>query len=454
MKNYRKSKWYAAAALLLAGILSGSMMVSAADTQETENETAGGTYAFISKSLGNPYNFAMADGFQEVVEAAGGECVVNHPMNPYADDQITIIDSLISQQVDAIAIAANDETRLTESLNEAKEAGIQVITLDSDTDPSARTTFCNQADTELIAQTMMDAIYDIAGGEGEYAILSTTTYATNQNAWLDAMADVAASPAADTRAFCYIGYLNVLHIMGVDETYHCTQLFCVRRAAAGGKILRAEILRHPEKHTPQFTEKGTDTEFALKVPLMIQLDQLQHSRYSRKIFRTIRTENPNVQRLAIQYRMKIFSFHPAAIHPGKKYRIKHLGVQTAFSFLLRPGIVDNLRIDKRHVSRMKQKGMIRRLKTVCAGHYIIDLQRRMPVPAPSNEMIQFHFQAGIGKLVGQRSHNLLSVFIQTKFVRNNHNNAPPLTAVSTSVISVYPHLKNNKQKIFLQFKIP
>lgn len=405
MKNYRKSKWYAAAALLLAGILSGSMMVSAAETQETENETAGGTYAFISKSLGNPYNFAMADGFQEVVEAAGGECVVNHPMNPYADDQITIIDSLISQQVDAIAIAANDETRLTESLNEAKEAGIQVITLDSDTDPSARTTFCNQADTELIAQTMMDAIYDIAGGEGEYAILSTTTYATNQNAWLDAMADVAASPAVDTRAFCYIGYLNVLHIMGLDETYHCTRLFCVRRAAAGGKILRAEILRHPEKHTPQFTEKGTDTEFALKVPLMIQLDQLQHSRYSRKIFRTIRTENPYVQRLAIQY-------------------------------------------------RMKQKGMIRRLKTVCAGHYIIDLQRRMPVPAPSNEMIQFHFQAGIGKLVGQRSHNLLSVFIQTKFVRNNHNNAPPLTAVSTSVISVYPHLKNNKQKIFLQFKIP
>lgn len=211
MKNYGKSRWSALAALLLAGVLSAGTIVQAAETQESENEetqtaetenagtqdgegsAAGGTYAFISKSLDNPYNFAMADGFQEVIEAAGGECVINHPMNPYADDQITIIDSLISQQVDAIAIAANDETRLTESLNEAKEAGIQVITLDSDTDHTARATFCNQADTELIARAMMDAVYDIAGGEGEYAILSTTTYATNQNAWLDAMDEIAAS---------------------------------------------------------------------------------------------------------------------------------------------------------------------------------------------------------------------------------------------------------------------
>ncbi|HJD25435.1 MAG TPA: substrate-binding domain-containing protein [Candidatus Blautia intestinipullorum] len=184
MKNQKTISFAAAAALLFTGISAGGVIVQGAETQEA------GTYAFISKSMDNPYNFAMAEGFQEVIEEAGGECVVNHPLNPYADDQITIIDSLISQHVDAIAIAANDETRLTESLNEAKAAGIQIITLDSDTDHSARTTFCNQADTELIAQTMMDAVYDISGGEGEYAILSTTTYATNQNAWLEAHPDL------------------------------------------------------------------------------------------------------------------------------------------------------------------------------------------------------------------------------------------------------------------------
>lgn len=187
MKN-RKTKWMTLTALFLTGVLAGGMMVQGAETSE-----GGGKYAFISKSMDNPYNFAMAEGFQEVIEEAGGECVINHPLNPYADDQITLIDSLISQDVDAIAIAANDETRLTEALNEAKEAGIQVITVDSDTDHSARSTFCNQASTELIAQTMMDAVYDITGGEGQYAILSTTPYATNQNAWLEAMQTLADS---------------------------------------------------------------------------------------------------------------------------------------------------------------------------------------------------------------------------------------------------------------------
>lgn len=114
MKNQKTISFAAAAALLFTGISAGGVIVQGAETQEA------GTYAFISKSMDNPYNFAMAEGFQEVIEEAGGECVVNHPLNPYADDQITIIDSLISQHVDAIAIAANDETRLTESLNEAK----------------------------------------------------------------------------------------------------------------------------------------------------------------------------------------------------------------------------------------------------------------------------------------------------------------------------------------------
>ena len=33
----------------------------------------------------------------------------------------------------------------------------------------------------------MDAVLDIAGGEGQFAILSATSQAANQNAWIDAM---------------------------------------------------------------------------------------------------------------------------------------------------------------------------------------------------------------------------------------------------------------------------
>ena len=33
----------------------------------------------------------------------------------------------------------------------------------------------------------MDAVLDISGGEGQFAILSATSQSANQNAWIDAM---------------------------------------------------------------------------------------------------------------------------------------------------------------------------------------------------------------------------------------------------------------------------
>ena len=40
---------------------------------------------------------------------------------------------------------------------------------------------------EVIAQALMDAVLDISGGEGQFAILSATSQSANQNAWIDAM---------------------------------------------------------------------------------------------------------------------------------------------------------------------------------------------------------------------------------------------------------------------------
>ena len=65
--------------------------------------------------------------------------------------------------------------------------GIKVSCLDSKVNPDSRATFINQAGTAEIGQALMDAILDLAGGEGQYAILSATSQAANQNAWIDAM---------------------------------------------------------------------------------------------------------------------------------------------------------------------------------------------------------------------------------------------------------------------------
>lgn len=148
------------------------------------------TYALVTKSAGNPYNEKEAEGFQEVIESIGAECIIKHPESATADAQVSVIQSLISQGVDSICIAANDENALQAALEEAKAAGIKVSCLDSKTNAASRMTFANQAGTKEIGQALMDAVYDISGGSGDWAILSATSQAANQNAWIDAMKEI------------------------------------------------------------------------------------------------------------------------------------------------------------------------------------------------------------------------------------------------------------------------
>ena len=67
------------------------------------------------------------------------------------------------------------------------DEGIKVLSLDSNVVPEARQTFVNQAGVTEIGQALADAVYDISGGSGEFAILSASSQSANQNSWIDAM---------------------------------------------------------------------------------------------------------------------------------------------------------------------------------------------------------------------------------------------------------------------------
>lgn len=158
-----------------------------AGTDEGSGDTGGKTFALVTKAAGNPYNEKIAEGFQEVIESSGNTCIIKHPEQATADAQVSVIQSLISQGVDSISLAGNDENALQAALEEAMEAGIKVSCLDSKVNSDSRQTFVNQAGNQEIGQALMDAVYDICDGEGQWAILSATSQATNQNAWIEAM---------------------------------------------------------------------------------------------------------------------------------------------------------------------------------------------------------------------------------------------------------------------------
>lgn len=188
----------AVAAASLAGCGGGGQaQTSAPEASGTDSqgnaESAGETqktYAIIIRNAGNPYAEKEADGFRQVIEASGANCIIKAPEAATADAQVSLIQSLISQQVDSIAIASNDVNALSAALQEAMEAGIMVSALDSNVTPDSRRTFVNQAGVKEIGQALIDAVYDISGGAGQFAILSASSQAANQNSWIDAMKEI------------------------------------------------------------------------------------------------------------------------------------------------------------------------------------------------------------------------------------------------------------------------
>ncbi len=185
---------------LFASLLMGCNSASSDTTTDTETTTEstsssgdGGTYAFVVRSAGNPYIEKEVEGFTEAVESMGGTVIIKEPEQATAEAQITLIQSVISQGVDCIAVGANDANALSQCLQEAQSNGIKVLTIDADVNVDDRATFINQAGSQEIGLALMDAVYDIAGGEGQYAILSATSQSTNQNAWIEAMESIAES---------------------------------------------------------------------------------------------------------------------------------------------------------------------------------------------------------------------------------------------------------------------
>ena len=186
---------------VISAILCGAMVlgtvcpVLAADdkSEDTKTESAAGDsakgkkIALVGKAAGNAFFEIAAKSFQETVEAEGGEVQVVYPETATADAQIKVLDNLISQDFDAICISANDVNALQAKLEEAMDEGIKVSSFDSAPNKDSREIFVNQAGTKEVAQALMDAVLDISGGEGQFAILSATSQSANQNAWIDAM---------------------------------------------------------------------------------------------------------------------------------------------------------------------------------------------------------------------------------------------------------------------------
>ena len=72
-------------------------------------------------------------------------------------------------------------------LKRAAQQGVKVVSYNSDVAECARSLFFNQAKGDSLAEMMLESMGQMIGYEGDFAILSSTPTATNQNAWIDFM---------------------------------------------------------------------------------------------------------------------------------------------------------------------------------------------------------------------------------------------------------------------------
>ena len=161
------------------------LAASGASAQECAKEPV--LVGFLPKLDTDPYFQVAKTGAEEAQKELGGSVIQQAPSSATADAQIEFINNLISQQVKVIAIAGNDANAVAPALRRAKQQGVQVIAYDSDVSAASRTLFINQADSAKLGDQMLTAMADLIGHEGEFAILSSTPTASNQNAWIDAM---------------------------------------------------------------------------------------------------------------------------------------------------------------------------------------------------------------------------------------------------------------------------
>lgn len=198
---------------LLAVLLIPSALF-AAGQQESMTER----HAFVFKNTGNPYGEKQMDGFKAGIEEQGYEAILRAPDQPTAEAQIQIIEQLISQNVKSITITGNDYDALEPVLKNAKKAGISVLSADSAVNPASRITHINQADSEMIGRTLIQAAYDMAGGSGEIAVLSATSQASNQNLWIEWMKKELTDPKYKDLKLVRVAYGDDLRDKSVSET--------------------------------------------------------------------------------------------------------------------------------------------------------------------------------------------------------------------------------------------
>jgi rhamnose transport system substrate-binding protein len=107
--------------------------------------------------------------------------------------QTQTLQNFLTQQPNAIILAAIDGDAVAPSLKTARSKGIKVVTFDADAAVDARDIFCNQLSYKLAATTMLDCALQNDPSGGKVAFVAASPTAPNHTAHIKFMREAIAS---------------------------------------------------------------------------------------------------------------------------------------------------------------------------------------------------------------------------------------------------------------------
>ena len=176
--------------MLVRSIREGNSAANLATTNalnQTANAPANSkkvVIAMMPKAKGDPYFISCKKGADEAAKELGAELLWDGPTDLDPAKQNEVAEAWITRGVDAIAVSVENKEAISTVLRKAKDKGIKVVTWDADSQKDARDFLINQATPQGIGETLTDEAARIIGGKGDFAIVTASLSAANQNEWI------------------------------------------------------------------------------------------------------------------------------------------------------------------------------------------------------------------------------------------------------------------------------
>jgi ribose transport system substrate-binding protein len=177
-------------------------------------------FAVIPKALDIPvFNYAKIGAERQAKEYGNVDILWNAPTTADQLKQKELLESFITQKVDGIAISALNGDFLTETINKAIDAGIPVVTWDSDSPKSKRYAYYGVNDFEG-GRVLGEQTVRLLNGKGKVAII-TSVGATNLESRLAGMKDALAKAPG----------IKIVEVFDIKEdTVRCAELIATGTA--------------------------------------------------------------------------------------------------------------------------------------------------------------------------------------------------------------------------------